>query len=161
MTGFGHSPAPPVATHSPAPPAAADPALAARPVAVQLAAATAQAHADGSIEVNLSPQELGRVRMVIHHDGAVMNVVIHADRPDTLDLMRRHAEVLAQEFRAQGYSGTAFAFGGGDGSAPDRQDRSPVPDTPEQSPSMVATEAPRTEASRRAAGVAEGLDLRL
>lgn len=148
--------------HSAAQPATSDSGPAARPVAVQLAAATARHNADGTIEVNLSPQELGRVRMVIHHDGAVMNVAIHADRSDTLDLMRRHAEVLAQEFRAQGYSGTAFAFSGGDGSASGGQDRPPVPDAPPPSPSSVAaTQAPQTMAAHRARGVAEGLDLRL
>lgn len=150
------------AAHTQAQPPAADAANAARPVAAQLASATAQHQADGTIEVNLSPQELGRVRMVIHHDGTIMNVAIHADRPDTLDLMRRHADVLAQEFRAQGYSGTAFAFSGGDGGAAGGQNRPPVPDAPPRSASSaVAVDTPQVRATPGMRSTAEGLDLRL
>lgn len=150
------------AAHTQAQPPAPDAANAARPVAVQLASATAQHQADGTIEVNLSPQELGRVRMVIHHDGTIMNVAIHADRPDTLDLMRRHTDVLAQEFRAQGYSGTAFAFSGGDSGAAGGQNRPPVPDAPPRSASSaVAVDTPQVRATPGMRSTAEGLDLRL
>ena len=34
-----------------------------------------------------------------------------ADRPETLDLMRRHIDILAQEFHEIGYGTAEFAFG--------------------------------------------------
>ncbi|WP_158243115.1 flagellar hook-length control protein FliK [Acidimangrovimonas sediminis] len=142
-----------------------DPQAAARPVASQLATAVAR-HADSStVELALSPEELGRVRMVIRHDTQVMSVAIHADRPETLDLMRRHAEVLAQEFRAQGYSGTAFSFTGGEGGAAGRGSQAP----PSAPIAPAAGDSSRGEAANagfsapppRARYSADGLDLRL
>ncbi len=36
-----------------------------------------------------------------------------ADRPETLELMRRHIDILAQEFRDIGYGSAEFSFGQG------------------------------------------------
>ncbi|MCX8509195.1 MAG: flagellar hook-length control protein FliK [Rhodobacteraceae bacterium] len=64
-----------------------------------------------TVEITLSPEELGRVRMTISstEGGLVLNLV--ADRADTLDLMRRHIDQLAQDFRAMGFERLSFAFG--------------------------------------------------
>jgi flagellar hook-length control protein FliK len=68
-------------------------------------------------EIALSPQELGRVRMsVIAEDGAI-TVNILTERPETLDLMRRHIDQLGQTFRAMGYDSINFAFGQGSSAA--------------------------------------------
>ncbi|MFD2741240.1 flagellar hook-length control protein FliK, partial [Sulfitobacter aestuarii] len=62
------------------------------------------------VQINLSPDELGHVRLsVTTMDGAV-TVNILAERPDTLDLMRRHIDHLGQDFRALGYDEIAFSF---------------------------------------------------
>jgi flagellar hook-length control protein FliK len=64
-------------------------------------------------EIVLSPAELGRVRMsVISEDGKI-TVNIVAERPDTLDLMRRHIDQLGQTLRTMGYEQISFSFGQG------------------------------------------------
>jgi len=68
-------------------------------------------------EIALSPQELGRVRMsVITEDGAI-TVSIIAERPETLELMRRHIDQLGQTFKTMGYESINFAFGQGEDSS--------------------------------------------
>lgn len=66
-----------------------------------------------SIEITLSPEELGRVRMTIVASDAGMVLSLHADRDETLALLRRHADALAQEFRNAGLPTPNFDFGGG------------------------------------------------
>ncbi|KJZ21139.1 flagellar hook-length control protein FliK [Loktanella sp. S4079] len=65
-------------------------------------------------EIALNPEELGRVRLSMTVvDGAItMNVT--AERQETNDLLRRHIETLAQEFRELGFSDITFAFGQGE-----------------------------------------------
>ena len=54
---------------------------------------------DRPVEVLLNPEELGRVRMVMLGQDAQMVVQIHADKPETSDLIRRHLDMLAQDFQ--------------------------------------------------------------
>jgi hypothetical protein len=108
-------------------------------VAAQMAAALSRS-ADGSTELALSPDELGHVRLRLEPDAVNpdrMVVMITFERPETLDLFRRHAGELAEALRQAGYAGADIGFGQGDGgssgfdnasrhgSAPDRAD--PVP----------------------------------
>jgi len=65
------------------------------------------------VEIALSPQELGRVRMSITTDDGAVTVNILAERADTLDLMRRNIEQLGQSFRNMGYDQITFSFGQG------------------------------------------------
>ena len=65
----------------------------------------------GPVEVVLNPEELGKVRFEIHQHGDQVKVVLTVERPETLDLLRRHADQLVQEFRAAGYSGASLSFG--------------------------------------------------
>ena len=65
------------------------------------------------VEIALSPQELGRVRMSIKTDDGAVTVSILAERADTLDLMRRNIEQLGQSFRSMGYDQITFSFGQG------------------------------------------------
>lgn len=81
----------------------------ARPIAGQLAA-TATALKNGSTEIALSPEELGKVRMTLTPSETGMIMVITAERPETADLMRRNIDVLAQEFRDMGMEDVAFSF---------------------------------------------------
>lgn len=91
-------------------------AATAQSAAAQMAAAMhAQPGArmpDQPIEIALDPPELGRVRMVFSHVDGALVLAITADRPETLDLMRRHADLLAREFSDAGLGGTAFSFQG-------------------------------------------------
>lgn len=81
----------------------------ARQVAAQISTAAAGG-ADRSIDVILNPAELGRVRITLGPGDGGLIVNIGAERPETLDMMRRHIDVLGEEFRDLGYGGTDFTF---------------------------------------------------
>lgn len=68
---------------------------------------------DRAVELTLSPEELGRVRMTLSTQDGVLTLSIQADRPETIDLMRRHIDQLAQDFRDLGYTELSFSFGSG------------------------------------------------
>lgn len=81
-----------------------------RDVARQLAVGLSPV-GEGGTEIILSPQELGRVRLTLLCTDGAIAVQIIADRPETADLMRRHIDSLAQEFRALGYQSVSIDFG--------------------------------------------------
>lgn len=70
----------------------------------------AQSQALHRREVVLQPEELGRVRLSLQTSDTAVNVSILVERPETLDLMRRHIGQLADEFRAMGYQDVSFEF---------------------------------------------------
>lgn len=70
----------------------------------------------GTVEIALSPDELGSVRMQMVQGESGLTVVVQAERPETLDLMRRNIDQLAQDLAEAGYENTAFEFADGDGS---------------------------------------------
>lgn len=74
---------------------------------------TAPGTGDDVIELQLRPEELGhlRFRMVQGEHGLLLN--ISADRPETLDLLRRHVDQLARSLSDLGYGGASFSFGEG------------------------------------------------
>lgn len=81
------------------------------PVRDQIVAAVASRHGDNRLEVRLDPPELGRVTIHFDRDGAEMvRAVISADTPDTLDLMRRHADVFQRALEDQGFAGLDLHF---------------------------------------------------
>lgn len=113
---------------------------------------------DGPVEVALSPEELGRVRMTLHPVEHGITVTVQAERPETLDLMRRNIEMLARDFRALGYADVSFSFGAESG---ERQggEATPPPFVAEtESASPAPPIAPPTPAARGADG---SLDLRM
>lgn len=75
----------------------------------QLASAASQV-IDHPVEVTLSPEELGKVRMTLVTADGTLTLALVADRQQTLDLMRRHIDQLAQDFRALGYQNLNFTF---------------------------------------------------
>ena len=82
---------------------------AARPVITQLVHA-AKTAVDGVIEVKLSPEELGRVRLVMTTGEAGMTVLVTAERPETLDLLRRNIDQFATDLAEQGFTDLSFSF---------------------------------------------------
>lgn len=68
---------------------------------------------EGSIDIRLSPEELGKVRMQLVPSDQGMTVHIQADRPETLDLLRRHVDQLAKDLSDAGFESTGFTFAGG------------------------------------------------
>ncbi|WP_339108787.1 flagellar hook-length control protein FliK [Thioclava sp. GXIMD4216] len=93
-------------------PATAQPALqqaTAHNISQQLTRALSNS-SDDSVELTLAPEELGKVRMVLHHSDQGMSVMIYADRPETLDLMRRNADMLSRDLRELGYTDVNLNF---------------------------------------------------
>lgn len=139
--------------HGPPAPARADSAAPAPPPASPPGSPPAAAlltAKEGEIDLRLAPEELGRVQMTLRQEGELMRVHIQADRPETLDLLRRNAGELASDLRAAGYEGSSFSFGG----SPRGQDQRPA-----QTGTAAAEPAPLRPAPP--AGTAGALDLRL
>ncbi|MCB2115616.1 MAG: flagellar hook-length control protein FliK [Rhodobacteraceae bacterium] len=129
----------------------------------RLAEAVAQ-FPDRPVEVTLTPEELGRVRMTLTAQDAGLVMTVEADRRETLDLLRRHIESLAQDFRDLGFRDVDFRFSGG-GHPQGGQDQSTLPSsapdpsgTPSPETIAEAQPAPRTRHNAASPG---GLDLRL
>jgi Flagellar hook-length control protein FliK len=101
-------------------------------ITAHLATASNIANRTAPLEIALDPPELGQLRISVTRgdDGIVLNVAI--DRPETLELMRRHASLLSQEFQRQGLENTGFTFSGRDGGQP-TPGRAP-PDAPGNAP---------------------------
>ncbi len=71
-------------------------------------------HGDGPIELTLSPEELGRVRMNFAVQDGTLTVTVATERSETLALMRRHIDALLQDFQDIGYSEVNLEFTGSD-----------------------------------------------
>lgn len=82
-----------------------------RLVAVQLAEALAT-KGERNIDVALSPEELGRVKMRVSTTDTSVVVAITTERPETGELMRRHINELTEEFRRMGFEDISFEFSG-------------------------------------------------
>ena len=101
------------------------------------------------------------MRLTLHAHDQAMTVAIQAERPETLDLMRRHIDSLAREMRELGYGALNFTFDqNSDQSAfaqrdmgGDAQDR-PTPPSLEMPEPLRASFVPIRSA-------ASGLDLRM
>jgi hypothetical protein len=112
------------------------------------------------VEVTLSPEELGKVRMTLHTTDSSITVSLQAERPETLDLMRRNIDSLARDFRDLGYSNISFDFGQQAEQQQPPQEQTALPDLPERETplrfetSSIAIQTPaQTETG--------GLDLRM
>ncbi len=130
----------------------------ARHVAVQISQAAARG-TGRPIELTLSPAELGRVRITLTPGEGGMVVNVGAERAETLDLMRRHIDLLGDEFRDLGYGQADFTFSQEDraGRQTERA-RFQVAIPLEQEPQMAVIPAPARQEPRL---VSERVDIRL
>ncbi|MEM1362014.1 MAG: flagellar hook-length control protein FliK [Pseudomonadota bacterium] len=87
----------------------ASPSSAPQPVARQIAEALVSLR-NGTIDVQLSPEELGRVRLTMSQTETGMLVQVQAERPETLDLLRRNIGLLNDEFSALDLGTASFSF---------------------------------------------------
>jgi hypothetical protein len=158
----------PQAVSGGAPAIAAMPSGAVPHLAAGLLAAL-HARPDGTTEIALSPDELGSVRLRLETDPRDPDrVIVHLafDRPETMDLFRRHADQLSDAMRAAGYAETRLDFGQQGAGA--ETDGRPDHAGQQGDPAAVSSDgAPGRELVRqipethqRRAGMA-GLDLRL
>ncbi|MBL3610461.1 flagellar hook-length control protein FliK [Rhodovulum sulfidophilum] len=142
------------ARHTAAPALADTPRTAIRQIAESLHRAS-----DGSVHLTLSPEELGRVRLSLTPGDHGITVNISADRADTLDLMRRHGDTLANAMRDLGYGEVVLDFTGRQNNAPG-QGRGFAAAGP--TPNEEGTETGLLSANRTSPRTAGGgLDLRL
>lgn len=118
-----------------------------------------RASRDGTLEVTLRPEELGRLSLSFNGDGNTLSVSLSADRPETLDLIKRNLALLEQDLRDLGYDSLNFAFDDGEG-RDGQSDES-------RDPAMAAGQGPATEdtqppsANLSAHAARGGVDLRL
>ncbi|SFG95069.1 Flagellar hook-length control protein FliK [Palleronia marisminoris] len=101
------------------------PTAEARPVLNSIVEATVKAQ-NGTIELRLSPEELGRVRISMSHHEQGISVVLNVEREDTLHLLRRHASELAAALREAGLGEATIEFA--------NRDQRPPPDAQRQTP---------------------------
>ena len=111
---------------------------------------------DRPVLISLSPEELGKVRMALTASDTGVTLVITTERPETMELMRRHIDQLSQEFRRLGYENIGFEFrnggsGSGEPNARLRKFDGTSQDEPVAPPNSVEPKPAKTS----------GLDLRL
>lgn len=83
------------------------------PVATQISGQIQQQLTNSSqqvIELRLDPPELGRVVIHINTSDQTVAAQVTAERPETVELMRRHSEVLAQTLEKAGFSQSNLSF---------------------------------------------------
>ena len=115
--------------------------------------------AEDRAEVLLEPAELGRLRFEITHRGDGVQIVLSAERPETMDLMRRHSDQLREEFRAMGFGGAELGFGSwGDGQAKPQTASWADPNFGPDITPAISHPTPAAPPSNSGSG---GLDLRL
>jgi flagellar hook-length control protein FliK len=91
-----------------------------------IVAAITHAASDGerTTEVALSPEELGRVRLRLSAAEGHLIVTVSADRTETINLLRRNIETLAQDLHDSGYPDAQILFAQ---NGPHPEDRQPQP----------------------------------
>ncbi|WP_424831689.1 flagellar hook-length control protein FliK [Ruegeria sp.] len=129
----------------------------ARAVAGQIAAAITAKPGSGGVEIALNPEELGRVSITLNGREDGLHLTIAAERPETLELMRRHISVLSVEFQKLGYGDLSFDLGTSadtpQGSETDPSEPAFGPDDPQTESESIAAPTPT--------GPLRGLDMRL
>ena len=83
---------------------------------------TAIIKAEGKmVEIALKPEELGKVKISMSQVEGVMSVSIIADRPETLDLLRRNIDMLNRDFEQMGFDDVSFDFEAASDASTDEQ----------------------------------------
>jgi hypothetical protein len=155
QTHLGDSPSPAQIGGVPALPSHMPQPSPASPIAAQLLP-YASAAQSGPVEVTLNPQELGQLRFEIQHRGEGVQIILSAERMDTMDLLRRNGEQLLADFRYAGFSGASLSFGkwGGAGQGQGQSASAPLDDIPladtaiSAPPNLFAAARPPADASR-------------
>lgn len=117
---------------------------------------------DGTTELRLDPPELGRVRVTLRTGEHGLIAVVHAERLETMDLMRRHADILLRDLAEGGQTRVDLSFaqfqgGGGQGR---RLSDAPALGFSTVDGAVSSSEQPLTALPRRSRA-AGGLDIRV
>ncbi len=129
----------------------------ARAVAGQMAAAIHARPQSGMIEIALNPEELGRVSIVMNGRDDGLHLTIATERPETLDMIRRHISLLEAEFKSLGLGDLSFDLGTSSDTGSDEQnDAHTAASEPEH-----ATQAQPDPSARPIIGTPGRIDIRL
>ncbi len=109
------------------------------------------------VEIALNPEELGRVRLAMSASDAGLTVTILTERPETMDLMRRHIASLETAFQEIGYDNVNFSFAGGSDPQNDTDTAEDTTPRPMPDPEDLAQD----DMVSLTLGPVSGLDLRL
>lgn len=82
-----------------------------RAVVTQVVHSITRSNVEGFVEIRLQPEELGRVRLTMLPGDLGVTVQVSAERPETLDLMRRNIDMLEADLMERGFTNLAFSFG--------------------------------------------------
>nr|WP_254444879.1 flagellar hook-length control protein FliK [Ruegeria atlantica] len=114
----------------------------ARAVANQIATLVSARGQPGTIEVALNPEELGRVSIVLNSREDGLHMTILAERPETLDMMRRHLSVLETEFQNFGLGDLSLDLGTSADARHDDSDTSDSRKFSDSQPEPTAVDGP-------------------
>ncbi|TJZ92487.1 hypothetical protein FA743_06355 [Paracoccus gahaiensis] len=137
---------PPLPTAPGGPEVASDP----RPVLRQITDAVVTTRGDRT-EITLAPEELGRIRMVLSGPERGQ-ITLWAERPDTLDLVRRNADLLTQQLAEAGVTADSLDFRQDDrrnGSAAQPRDPADADEAQTAPPALRVSLAPAPLSDRR------------
>ena len=62
------------------------------------------------VEIVLNPSELGSVKMTIATNDAGSSVALQVERPETLELVNRHLDMLRRELKNVGWSAASISL---------------------------------------------------
>ncbi len=130
------------------------------PRVIETIANAARALADRPIELVLNPEELGRLKMTLLSSENGMVVQLTVERPETLELLRRHIDLLASDLRLAGYERLSFGFSG-DQTAGGRSQQGDSPATAAEKEPADLAESAQIPLSVDLTLSGDGLDLRL
>lgn len=128
-----------------------------KPVVMQIVQLASQL-GQQAVEISLNPEELGKLRLSLTSVEGALTLSISADRSDTLDLLRRHADDLGRQFSDLGYDDIEFQFHGGKN---DAQSSQPETLTDEEIRAVAKNEHALEPPARVLTVTQTGLDLRL
>lgn len=113
---------------------------------------------DQPIELVLNPQELGHVRLRLNASDGAMGVILTVERAETLELLRRNIDLLADQLSEIGFENLSFEFVERDGQAGEFQNARE--DEAEGTEDLVAP-IEITQIQKVDVMPAEGVDIRL
>jgi len=91
----------------------------------QMVVHVAQNGPDGPIDIALHPEELGQIRFEMTTSGNRLHITLFVERPESLELFRRHISDLMADMRQSGFGQTSLSFGNWS-----QRDHQPAPPTP-------------------------------
>jgi flagellar hook-length control protein FliK len=86
------------------------PTMVDRTILPQIVGSVQAAGANGSIDVLLDPPELGRIEIVLDMAENGLRATLTAERVSTADMIRRHADMLSEQFADAGFENVDLSF---------------------------------------------------